>query len=197
MAERSDTYSQFIRRYRIEHFKQSEDRRLFQEALALRIRVIVQEEGFPLDDEPDAQDEQALQWVVRDAKTYELIACARLRNVALHREKEKTVPVIEHPPVEVIVLDKLAVAPEHRGMGTGRFLMVGLLTYMRENQNVPHRVLIVAHRESIPFFESFGFHPLKLPPDGIYMPTAAVMLEREWQPNTLHEGGRPGFRHPV
>jgi predicted GNAT family N-acyltransferase len=168
-TERSDTYSQFIRSYRIEHFKRDEDWRLFQEVLALRIQIIVQDEGFPLENEPDEEDDNALLWVVRDAKSYALVACARIVCKTLQANK---------PIKQVAVIDKMAVAPAHRGRGTGRFLLVSLLNHIRENEPAVSDIYLVAHPESIAFFESFGFYEMKPGHLPIFSPDGAVLLQR-------------------
>jgi predicted GNAT family N-acyltransferase len=171
-TERSDTYSQFIRSYRIEHFKRDEDWRLFQEVLSLRIQIIVQEEGFPLENEPDEEDANALLWVVRDAKSYALVACARILYKTFQSGK-KTKPSA--------VIDKMAVASAHRGRGTGRFLLVALLNHIREATPGVKDIYLVAHPESLSFFETFGFFGLKPENLAIAFPPDAVLLHRPAQ----------------
>jgi predicted GNAT family N-acyltransferase len=169
VTERSDTYSQFIRSYRIEHFRRDEDWRLFQEVLSLRIQIIVQDEGFPLENEPDDEDDNALLWVVRDAKSYALVACARI--VCKPLQAGKTVRLSA-------VIDKMAVASAHRGRGTGRFLLVALLNHIREATPAVQDIYLVAHPNSISFFESFGFCTIKPANLSISFPQGAVLLHR-------------------
>ncbi|XVJ52096.1 MAG: GNAT family N-acetyltransferase [Vampirovibrio sp.] len=150
MSIKSDTYAQFIRRYRINRFSMQDDRRLFNEALALRIQILVQEEGLPLEGEPDAFDCSATHWTVRHAETFQVLSTLRMRTIEL---PDPTGSDLLKPAV---LLGKLVVRGEHRTEGIGRFLLVDVLTYIREHLKIK-RIIAVAHVRSVPFFESMGF----------------------------------------
>jgi|GEM_PF-5415394 len=171
---KSDTYAQFLRQFHIERFHKSDDLRLFHEALALRIRVLVEQEGFPLDEEPDNHEEQAIHWVVREAETYAVVATARIVQLPFEKEDEKTGEMTAHT---LTLIDKLAVLPEQRGSGTGRFLMVALLSHIRESLDSTH-IAAIAHTKSITFFENLGFMSSKRYTPFTTVKEGALLMER-------------------
>lgn len=168
---KSDTYSQFIRRYRMDRFQAGDDRRLFNEVLALRIRVLVQGEGFDLAGEPDAYDETATHWAVRHSETYEVFATTRMLKI--------DVPLLKSPEQleTLVLLDKFVVCPEHREEGIGRFLMVDILSHIREKLNLK-RIGVVAHTKSLTFFESMGFISNNRLATYVPLPEGAILMEK-------------------
>ena len=170
MLLKSDTYAQFIRRYRMDRFTLEENRRLFNEALALRIHVLVQDEGGPLDLEPDAYDNTATHWTVRHAETYAVLAVARMGLFEVPKPKSEELETI-------VLIDRLVVSPRHRNEGMGRFLMVDVLSYVREHLHL-NRIAVVATVKTATFFENMGFSSNKRLGTFLPLPDGMIVMEK-------------------
>jgi predicted GNAT family N-acyltransferase len=170
MLPKSDTYAQFIRRYRMDRFTLPENRRLFNEALALRIQVLVQNEGFPLDLEPDAYDNTATHWTVRHAETYHVLAVARMILLEVPKPKSELLE-------SFVLIDRLVVSAEHRNEGMGRFLLVDVLSHVREELYL-NRIGVVATVKTATFFENMGFSPNKRLGTFLPLPDGTIVMEK-------------------
>ena len=170
MLLKSDTYAQFIRRYRMDRFTLVDDRRLFNEVLALRIRVLVQCEGFLLDTEPGVFDETATHWAVRHAESYTVLATARMCLVEVPKPKSEELETL-------VLIDRLVVSPEHRNEGMGRFLLVDVLNHVREHLNLK-RIGVVATVKTATFFENMGFSPNKRLNSFVIVPEGTIVMEK-------------------
>ena len=170
MLFKSDTYAQFIRRYRMDRFTLLEDRRLFNEALALRIQVLVQEEGFSLDLEPDEYDQTATHWTVRHAETYAVLAVARMGLLDVPKPKSEDLETL-------VLIDRLVVSPQHRNEGMGRFLLVDVLSHVREHLHL-NRIGVLATVKTATFFENMGFSPNKRLGTFLPLPDGTIVMEK-------------------
>jgi len=170
MLPKSDTYAQFIRRYRLDRFTLQENRRLFNEALALRIQVLVQEEGFSLEHEPDAHDESATHWTVRHAETYAVLAAARMCLFEVPKPKSEELETF-------VLIDRLVVSPQHRNEGMGRFLLVDVLSYVREHLHL-NRIGVMATVKTALFFENMGFSTNKRLGTFLPLPEGTIVMEK-------------------
>jgi predicted GNAT family N-acyltransferase len=99
--------------------------------------VFVQEQGGPLEDEPDAYDPTARHFVMVQAD--EVIGAAR----------------IYQPEAALTKIGRVCLLPEHRGRGLGELLMRELLRYAASHHAA--RVVLDAQCYAIPFYERLGF----------------------------------------
>lgn len=109
----------------------------YQAALRLRRLVFVQEQGGPLEDEPDAYDASARHFVMLQED--EIIGAAR----------------IYHPEAGLTKIGRVCLLPEHRGQGLGLLLMRELLRYAASPE--APKVVLDAQCYAIPFYERLGF----------------------------------------
>lgn len=89
------------------------DRAEVAEALAVRVAVFVDEQGGPPEDEPDAWDDAARHWVVRDGGR--VVGTARLY----------------HPGHAVAKIGRVALLPAYRRRGWGTRLLEEVLAAAR------------------------------------------------------------------
>ena len=109
----------------------------YQAALRVRRLVFVQEQGGPLEDEPDQYDPGARHFVMVQAD--EVIGAAR----------------IYQPEAALTKIGRVCLLPEHRGRGLGELLMRELLRYAASHNGA--RVVLDAQCYAIPFYERLGF----------------------------------------
>jgi predicted GNAT family N-acyltransferase len=109
----------------------------YQAALRVRRLVFVQEQGGPLEDEPDAYDSTARHFVM--LRDDEVIGAAR----------------IYHPEEGLTKIGRVCLLSEHRGQRLGALLMRELLRYAAA-PDAP-RVVLDAQCHAIPFYERLGF----------------------------------------
>jgi len=117
---------------------------LFEQAIAIRREVFVDEQGGPLGDEPDEYDADAMHWLFY--KDESPIATCRL---VTYQEACQMKPVAK--------LGRLAVQETHRGIGLGRQMMVAMLETAKQEgfeQSILH-----AQTYAVPFYKKFGFEP--------------------------------------
>lgn len=113
------------------------DEREWEEVLAVRIRVFVEEQHGPADEEPDRWDAHALHWIVRHAG----------RTLGTAR--------VYQPEPGVTKIGRVALLPEGRGRGWGEALMRALLAWCaREGRET---VILDAQEYAVPFYERLGF----------------------------------------
>lgn len=115
---------------------------LFEQAIAIRRAVFVDEQGGPLEDEPDDYDGDAIHWLfwIEDSP----VATCRLVS---YQEACQMKPVAK--------LGRLAVLLSHRGAGLGRQMMDVMLADAKAegfDQSILH-----AQSYAVPFYEKFGF----------------------------------------
>ncbi len=129
-------------------FTSAEAPLLFEQAIALRREVFVNEQGGPLDEEPDAYDGEALQWVFYDSEAAQMagqpVATCRL---VPYQEGCQMKPVAK--------LGRLAVRESARGSGWGRVMMATMMASAREagfDQAILH-----AQSYATGFYEKLGF----------------------------------------
>lgn len=109
----------------------------FQEALAVRIRVFVDEQGGPLTDEPDAWDPEARHFLVRDGEL--TVGTARL--------------YVPWPGIGKI--GRVALLEGYRRRSWGGRLLAHLVDAARAMELAA--VVLDAQAAAIPFYERFGF----------------------------------------
>lgn len=109
-------------------------------AIQVRIRVFVEEQGGPPEDEPDVWDPHAEQFVVVTAGR--VVGTAR---------------VYEEAP-GVARIGRVALLPECRGLGWGACLMTTLLWYCRTRGFAEAELHAQTH--ALPFYARFGFQPV-------------------------------------
>lgn len=108
-----------------------------QQALDIRQRVFVEEQGVPADLELDAQDGQAVHWLGwRDGH---VAGTARLVQYGSDRAK----------------VGRVAVLPEWRSSGLGRELMEEIHRWAQDQPL--QQVLLDAQVNVIPFYEKLGY----------------------------------------
>ncbi|MGV3722358.1 MAG: GNAT family N-acetyltransferase [Actinomycetota bacterium] len=109
----------------------------YQAALRVRRLVFVQEQGGPLEDEPDQHDATARHFVMVHAD--EVIGAAR----------------IYQPEAGLTKIGRVCLLPERRGEGLGELLMRELLRYAASLEAA--RIVLDAQCYAIPFYERLGF----------------------------------------
>lgn len=109
----------------------------FHAALQVRIRVFVEEQGGPPEDEPDAWDSAARHFVVLAGE--QVVGTARLY----------------HPAQGIAKVGRLALAPEFRGLGWGAMLLDELVAQARALG--VGAVVLDAQVSAEPFYVRFGF----------------------------------------
>jgi len=110
----------------------------YQAALRIRRIVFVEEQGGPLEDEPDAQDPGAHHFVM--VEDGEIIGAARIYRLA----------------EGVAKIGRVCVLAEHRGRGLGMVLMRELLRHARPLG--AERVVLDAQTHALGFYQRLGFH---------------------------------------
>ena len=109
-------------------------------ALRVRVRVFVEEQNGPLEDEPDAWDASAHHFgVFHDGQ---LVGTGRIYD----------------PQFGVAKIGRVAVLPECRGRGWGTLLIRKLLDYARAAGY--REVILDAQTHACPFYRRFGFEAL-------------------------------------
>lgn len=109
----------------------------FQAAIGVRLAVFVEEQGGPPEDEPDAWDRHAEQFVVLDGE----------RVVGTARVYEETSGIAR--------IGRVALLEEYRGRGWGARLLETLLEHCRE-RDFPEAELH-AQTHACMFYQRFGF----------------------------------------
>src|SRR5688572_22810092 len=99
-----------------EHFLVSDESAKFEEALAIRRRVFVDEQNGSPDVEPDSYDTQATQWLLRAPNS---IAAATGRLIPANGTTAK--------------IGRIAVLKEFRGIGLAGILMESILDHAVKN----------------------------------------------------------------
>lgn len=108
-----------------------------QQALAIRQRVFVEEQGVPAELELDAHDHQATHWLGwRDGQ-----AAGTARLVRYDQERGK--------------VGRVAVLPEWRSSGLGRELMDEIHRWV--DQQPLKQIILDAQLNVIPFYEKLGY----------------------------------------
>lgn len=93
---------------------------LFKDAMVVRTEVFVHEQGVPIENERDDDDERSIHWVIyADSETP--VGVIRL------------VPSPHDHPGTFFRLGRLAAAKKYRGFGIGRMLVNAAVQYAREN----------------------------------------------------------------
>jgi predicted GNAT family N-acyltransferase len=110
----------------------------FDDALALRKRVFVEEQDVPLDREVDGRDPEATHFLVRDAG--EPVATARVR---------------EYDGGSALKVERVAVAGERRGEGYGDEVMDAVEAHGRERGY--DRLVLDAQVPVVGFYERRGY----------------------------------------
>jgi len=110
----------------------------FDEALALRTRVFVEEQGVPLDREVDGRDPEATHVLVREGELP--VATARVR---------------EYDGGSALKIERVAVTRAHRGEGYGDAVMDAVESYGREEGY--DRLVLDAQVPVVGFYERRGY----------------------------------------
>jgi predicted GNAT family N-acyltransferase len=88
------------------------------------------------------------------------------------------VPKPKSEELETIVLiDRLVVSPRHRNEGMGRFLMVDVLSYVREHLHL-NRIAVVATVKTATFYENMGFSSNKRLGTFLPLPDGMIVMEK-------------------
>jgi len=107
------------------------------EAVAIRRRVFIEEQGVPEADELDGKDAERTHFLARDVRG-RAVGCACLRPYGAQHKVER-----------------VAVLPEHRGTGLGRDLMAAVEARAR---SVDARDLVLhAQASVVEFYEKLGW----------------------------------------
>lgn len=111
-----------------------------EEAIAIRRRVFIEEQGVPEADELDGHDAERAHFLARDAAG-RAIGCACLRPYgALHK------------------VERVAALPERRGAGLGRELMAAVEAHARQ---IGARELVLhAQASVVAFYEKLGWRSI-------------------------------------
>ena len=109
----------------------------FLSALRVRVRVFVEEQGGPPEDEPDAWDSAARHFVVLAEE--QVVGTARLY----------------HPAHGLAKVGRLALTTEYRGRGWGALLLGELVAQARALG--VSAVILDAQVSAVPFYARFGF----------------------------------------
>lgn len=108
----------------------------FPEALAIRVKVFVEEQHVPLEEERDAYDDTALHFgAFVDGK---MVGAGR---VVLIDKKGK--------------IGRVAILPEYRGLGIGTKIMETIMQTCREHKL--DEVVLGAQLQALDFYEKLGF----------------------------------------
>lgn len=110
----------------------------FDDALALRKRVFVEEQDVPLDREVDGRDPESTHFLIREAG--EPIATARVR---------------EYDDGRALKVERVAVARSHRGEGYGDAVMDAVESHGREEDY--DRLVLAAQVPVVGFYERRGY----------------------------------------
>jgi predicted GNAT family N-acyltransferase len=122
------------------HIRLVRDEAELDAAIRVRVRVFVEEQGGPPEDEPDEWDRRAEQFLVIAGG--EVVGTAR---------------VYEETPGEARI-GRVALLTEYRGRGWGACLMRALLEHCRARGFAEAE--LHAQTYAAPFYERFGFHPV-------------------------------------
>lgn len=107
----------------------------FEDALEIRRRVFVQEQGVPRDREVDGLDDEAIHFLL---DPQDPVGTARVRDHG-----------------EALKVERVAVIPDHRGEGAGAALMDAVETYAKEAGY--GAVLLDAQVPVVEFYEGLGY----------------------------------------
>lgn len=106
---------------------------------AIRERVFIDEQHVPVKDEWDGKDDTAIHFLIQNARG-DMVACARL---------------LLEPP-SLLHIGRVAVLPEYRNQGVGRYLMQELINYC--HQHHPNNAIYLhAQTQRQAFYEHLGF----------------------------------------
>ncbi|MGH7708861.1 MAG: GNAT family N-acetyltransferase [Vulcanimicrobiaceae bacterium] len=122
--------------------------RLLEQALALRLRVFVDEQGFPLETEVDEHDRT-------DTATVHVLLIEDGRPIATGR----AVPGGDG----TARIGRMAVAADRRGRGYGATVLIALLAEIAHRGH--RRAILHAQLHAVAFYERFGFRSAGEPLD--------------------------------
>ena len=109
------------------------------EALKIRWRVFVEEQGVPVEDELDGTDEGCLHWLL----FHDDVPVSTLRSRSTD---------------DAMSIGRVATLRDHRGKGHGKRLMQAAIDHARAN--ALGRVELGAQVAVIPWYQAMGFKPV-------------------------------------